>query len=192
MKILLLEDEMRKTDLSAAFISNFLHSAESNGHSVEIVSLLKTDLAFCVGCMHCWTSETGACFFKDRLSELNEKLEGCSLQVILSPVQFGTFSSTAKALIDKGFGINMFLGAHYPQLVVGYGEDISDEELECFVNISEKHRGEADIVHPELSDITVEVKVTRSLSDNEKIIVQIAGRYFNRRFQGPTKSGTIA
>ncbi len=189
MKILLLADEARKTDLSEDFIRKFLQSAESNGHSVETVSLEKTDLAFCFGCMRCWTSETGVCVSRDRFPELNSKLKECSLQVILSPVQFGTFSSTMKTLIDKGFGINMFLGAHYPQLVIGYGEDIKDEEMECFVDISEKHRGTADTVHPELSDVSVEVKVTRSLADNTELIDQIGGEYFSRNFAGPAAAG---
>lgn len=189
MKILLLADEARKTDLSEDFICKFLQSAESNGHSVETVSLEKTDLAFCFGCMRCWTSETGVCVSRDRIPELNSKLKECSLQVILSPVQFGTFSSTMKALIDKGFGINMFLGAHYPQLVIGYSEDIKAEEIECFVDISEKHRGTADTVHPELSDVSVDVKVTRSLADNTELIEQIGREYFSGNFAGPAAAG---
>lgn len=192
MEILVLEDETEKTDLSADFLAKFRQSAESRGHSVETAGILKTDLAFCTGCMHCWTSETGVCISKDRLPEINEKLTGCSLQVVLSPVQFGTFSPTIKTLIDKGFGINMFLGTHYPQLVIGYGSDVTDEEMECFIDISEKHRGTADTVHPELSDITVEVKVTRNPGDNERIVEQIAARYFREDFKGPAAAGAGA
>jgi len=189
MRILLLLDETRKTDVSEDFLWKFRETAESYGHSVEIVSLGKTDLAFCFGCMRCWTSETGVCVSRDRMPEVNEKLKECGLQVILSPVQFGTFSSTMKVLIDKGFGINMFLGAHYPQLVVGYGEDISDEEKECFVDISESHRGTADTVHPELTDVTVKVKVTRSVGDNAELIDQIGREYFSGNFAGPAAAG---
>lgn len=191
MKILLLEDKARKTDVSEDFLCKFLQSAESFDHSVETVSLEKTDLAFCFGCMRCWTSETGICVSRDRIPELNGKLKECSLQVILSPVQFGTFSSTMKALIDKGFGINMFPGAHYPQLVIGYGEDISDAEEECFVDISENHRGSADTVHPELSDVSVEVKVTRSLADNTELIDQIGRVYYSGDFAGPAPAGAV-
>ncbi len=180
MKILCIRDVERECELSLDLFERIKMKTETNGHTIEKIDIGKNDIAFCRGCFRCWTNETGICVTKDGMENLNERLIGCDLILILSPVVFGTFSTPIKALVDKGFGNNLFEEKHYPQLIIGFGEDITDAELSCFIDISEKHRGTADVVHPEISDIPVEVWVTRSLSDNvvlaDKIVkIHLAG-----------------
>ena len=146
---------------------------------MESVGLIRTDLAFCFGCLRCWTSGTGKCVSKDKMEELELKLPGRDLIIILSPVLFGTFSSTMKTVIDKGFGNKLTDTAkiRYPQLIIGYGDDVTDEEAACFVDLTRKHRGAADIVHPELSDVPVDVFITASMEQNRRIAADIEEKY---------------
>jgi hypothetical protein len=64
------------------------------------------------------------------------------LTVYLTPVLFGHFSSTIKDAIDRGTGSREW------QMVIGYGTDVYDEERSTFIDLTAKHCGSNDIVHP--------------------------------------------
>jgi len=84
------------------------------------------------------------------------------MTIFLTPVLFGHFGSTIKSAIDRGCG-NQNL-----QVVVGYGDDIDDEEKSTFIDLTRKHRGVADIVHPGF-DKQVDVYLTTSSEDSGAI-----------------------
>jgi hypothetical protein len=52
-------------------------------------------------------------------------------------------------------------------VIVGFGQDIDDEERSTFIDLTAKHRGKADIVHPGM-DRQVDVFVSRSIEDNTR------------------------
>jgi multimeric flavodoxin WrbA len=104
VNVLLLYDADHATSLSADIQKKMDRMIEKAGGSLESIGLVQTDLVFCFGCLRCWTSGTGRCVSKDRMEELEQKLPGCDLILILTPVLFGTFSSTMKTILDKGFG----------------------------------------------------------------------------------------
>jgi multimeric flavodoxin WrbA len=177
MKILCLRDASLKSDLSIDLIEKIYTCTREYGHSLEILDLYDGDLAYCTGCLRCWSSESTECVTKDRMPEIEDRLSGCGLLILLTPVLFGTFSSTIKIAVDKGLGGKLHADTHYPRLFIGCGEDISDDEKSCFIDIMERHMGKADIVHPELSDMPVDVMVTRSLQDNEELCAEITQMY---------------
>jgi len=74
-------------------------------------------------------------------------------------VLFGHFSSTIANVRAKG------TGSHNWQVIIGFSEDIDDEEKSTFIDLTAKHHGKADIVHPGMNR-QVDVFVSRSIEDN--------------------------
>ena len=95
-----------------------------------------------------------------------DKLD-CDLVIYLAPVVFGTCNSTLKNAVDRGE--LLFSNPRRAQLVIGYADDMDDEERSTFIDLVGKHRGENDIVHPEKKE-TVSVFATRSIQDNDWIL----------------------
>ncbi|HNR68565.1 MAG TPA: hypothetical protein PKN04_11375 [bacterium] len=54
------------------------------------------------------------------------------------------------------------------QVMIGYGNDIDEEEKSTFIDLTRKHLGEADIVHPDF-DKQVDVYLTTCSQDSEAI-----------------------
>jgi hypothetical protein len=52
---------------------------------------------------------------------------------------------------------------------------VNDEEKNTFIDLIAKHRGKADIVHPDM-DKQVDVFVSKSIEDNSAIIDAIKGK----------------
>jgi hypothetical protein len=179
VNVLCLYDRDYISEISRDIIGKISSVVEKSGGRFESMKLGAQDLAFCFGCLHCWTSGTGTCVSKDKSADIDEKLPGCDLIIFLTPVFFGTYSPTMKTCIDKGIGTKLTdtNEHHYPQLIIGYGSDITDDEAACFIGMTENHRGAADVVHPELANIPVDVSVTRSLSDNDKVLGKFINRY---------------
>jgi hypothetical protein len=59
-------------------------------------------------------------------------------------------------------------GSHNLQVIIGYGSNIDSEEKGTFIDLTAKHRGKVDIVHPGL-DKQVDVYLTMSAEDNMMI-----------------------
>jgi len=173
MNILCLQDGSKKTELSGDLLRKIGEAAQETGNSLEIIDLAEGELAYCIGCLRCWATESEGCFFRDRMDELEKKLEASGLLLYITPVIFGTCTHLIKIAVEKGLGSNLFNERHRPQLFIGCAENLPentvDDEIQCFIDIVSKHMGRADIVHPELSDIPVDVMATRSLSSNSII-----------------------
>jgi len=177
MKIFCLRDAVGKSGLSSDLLEKLRGAVQKHGHSLDVMDLAGGDISYCIGCLRCWSVDSTECVTKDRMTEIEDRLQGCGLLLFVTPVLFGTFSSTIKTAVDKGLGSKLYADMHYPRLFIGCGEDISDEEKRCFIDIIEKHMGEADIVHPELSDMPVDAMVTRSLQDNVVLCAEITQMY---------------
>ncbi len=170
MKILCLLDADKGSELSRDFLAGLGRTVQAGGHELEVVDLARGELSYCLGCLRCWYSDSGKCVSRDKLSRLEDRLPEYDLLLFLTPVLFGTYSAEMKTPVEKGFGSKPALGRLYPQLVVGYGEDLDEEEAACFLDITRKHHGAVDVVHPELSGRRVEAHVTRSREDNAALL----------------------
>lgn len=88
---------------TARLVDAFVKGAEEAGHSVEKVSLLKTEVKGCLGCNACRYGKP--CVQKDGFNELVPKIKGADLVVFASPLYFWTISSKLKAFIERFYCI---------------------------------------------------------------------------------------
>lgn len=159
MNTLLVLDKDSKTKLSEDLKVKVVRTLEEKGHWVEIVELGKNDVSPCLGCLLCLTKHPGECVTKDIVNEIRKNVKKYSATFYLTPVLFGHFSSTIASVMAKG------TGSHNWQVIIGFGEDIDDEEKSTFIDLTAKHHGKADIVHPGMNR-QVDVFVSRSIEDN--------------------------
>ena len=102
-KILVVTGGGRPKGNTAQLVDAFVKGAEEAGHSVEKVSLLKTEVKGCLGCNACRYGKP--CVQKDGFNELVPKIKGADLVVFASPLYFWTISSKLKAFIERFYCI---------------------------------------------------------------------------------------
>jgi len=159
---ILIADKDSKTALSEALESAVTSILEARGIEIEVVELAAGDAAPCFGCLFCLTKHPGECVSKDLVNDLKKRAQQYTITIFMTPVVFGHFGSTIKNAIDR------IGGSHELQVVIGYGAGMDDEERNTFLDLTAKHRGAADVVHPGM-DRQVDVHVTCGLQDNERI-----------------------
>jgi len=174
MKAVIFSDSDAKTRLSESLQSEIVRVLSEDGNRVQLIELEKDRVAPCLGCFLCMTEQRGVCVHADAVAEIRRDVLQLGLTVYLTPIVFGHFSSTVKNAVDRGTGSRAW------QVVVGYGSDIDDEEKSTFVDLTAKHRGSADIVHPGMDD-KVDVYVTQSTEENAAICESLKGDLLCRR-----------
>ncbi len=162
MNTILILDKDAKTGLSEDLKERILRILKEKAHRVEVVELGRDDVTPCLGCLLCLTKHVGICVTKDRIAEIRNNVNRYDMTIFLTPVIFGHFGSTVKCTIDRGCGCQNL------QVIVGYGDGIDDEEKSTFIDLTRKHRGKADIVHPSF-DKQVDVYLTTSSEDSDAI-----------------------
>ena len=164
MNTLLILDKDSKTELSEDLRTEICRILTSKGHRIETAELEKNKVYPCLGldCFHCVTKHPMECISKDAVYPLKKNIREYDLAIFLTPVLFGHFSSCIKNALDRG------AGSHRWQVIIGYGKDIDDEEKSTFIDLTAKHRGNKDVVHPGM-DRQVDVYVTQSTEDNSAI-----------------------
>jgi multimeric flavodoxin WrbA len=162
MNVILILDKDAETRLSEDLKERILRILKEKVHKVEVVELGRNDVTPCLGCFLCLTKHVGICVTKDRIAAIRNNPNRYDMTIFMTPVLFGHFGSTVKCAIDRGSGCNNL------QVIIGYGDDIYDEEKSTFIDLTRKHRGAADIVHPG-SDKGVDVYLTTSSEDSDAI-----------------------
>ncbi len=162
MNTILILDKDAKTRLSEDLKERILRILKEKGHQVEVIELERNEVTPCFGCLLCLAKHVGICVTRDRIAEIRNNVNRYDMTIFLTPVIFGHFSSTVKCAIDRGCGCQNL------QVMVGYGDNIDDEEKSTFIDLTRKHRGAADVVHPGL-DKQVDVYLTTSSEDSEAI-----------------------
>lgn len=133
------------------------------GFTVDRRDLREESLASCIGCFGCWVKDPGRCLIRDTMDDLNNRCMRSDVVVYLSPVVFGQFSGNMKCAIDRwlpnmlpyfirrpdGSTIHSPRYKTYPcQFMIGYGDGLSAEDAQLFVDITMKHRrGVAALVY---------------------------------------------
>ena len=162
MNTILILDKDAKTRLSEDLKERILKILMEKAHQVEVLEVGRNDVTPCLGCFLCFTKHVGICVSRDRIAEIRDNANRYDMTVFLTPVIFGHFGSTVKCAIDRG------CGGHNLQVMVGYGDDIDDEEKSTFIDLTRKHRGKEDVVRPGL-DKQVDVYLTTSSEDSDAI-----------------------
>ena len=165
--ILFILDGDSRTDLSEDVQKRITEAAGVRQRQVGTIELHRGDVPPCTGCFHCMTKHPGKCVFDRALARIVQHAADYPAVVFLAPVLFGTFSSTMKNVIDRGGLFIRSLGT-CRQIIIGYAEDATDEERSTFIDITAKHRGKADVVHPRLVE-HIEVYFTGSREDSQDI-----------------------
>jgi len=131
------------------------------GFSVLEKTIQRDELAFCRGCFDCWVKTPGECVMWDGITEINRTCMTSDVVVYLCPVVFGQFSANMKYAIDRWLpnmlpyfivrkdGSTMHSPRYqdYPaQIFLGYGEHLSDTEMQLFTDINKKHRSSVSVL----------------------------------------------
>jgi len=162
MQVLVVIERDSATTLSRHLTAGIATVLRERGHAFRLLELGREDAAPCLGCLCCFTKHPGECVSKDVVNELvrtEHVRREPAATVFVTSVLFGHPRSTIKNAMDRG------AASRYLQVIIGYGEDIDDEEKSTFIDLYMKHRGRMDIVHPGV-DREVVAFVTRSEADN--------------------------
>jgi multimeric flavodoxin WrbA len=158
---LLVLDKDAQTGISRDLKARILSVLSEMDCRVDTFELGRNEPSPCRGCLLCLTQNAGQCVSRDIISKIKSGKK-YSLAVLISPVLFGHFSSTIKNCVDRG------LGSSHLEIIIGCGSDIDEEEKNTFIDLTARHRGSADVVHPGLNR-QVDVYVTRSVEENSLI-----------------------
>ena len=92
--ILIVQGGGRPKGNTAQLVSAFTQGAESAGHTVETVSLLKNEVKGCLGCNACRYGKP--CVQKDAFNDLVPKIRAADCIVFASPLYFWTVSAESR------------------------------------------------------------------------------------------------
>ena len=173
LDVLILLDADAQSDLSASLVGRIEEMVRTKRHAMGTIELRGKDIPPCTGCLRCLTAHPGSCVYKACFDGIAEQASSCPVVIFSTSAPFGTFSSAVKNVIDRGALVIRNHG-RCRQVIIGYGEDATDEERATFIDITVKHRGGADIVHPG-ADETFDVYFARSPRDCEGISAALAG-----------------
>ncbi len=98
-KILIVQGGGRPGGNTAQLVDAFMRGAAAAGHTVEKVSLNRTEVRGCLGCNACRYGKP--CVQKDGFSDLIPKIKEADLLVLASPLLFWTISSRLKAFLER-------------------------------------------------------------------------------------------
>lgn len=154
MKAFIISDDDYNTDVYKKLSTLVMDFLQKRDFEIEQKSITKGELHFCIGCYGCWTKKPGECVINDAMVQINRTFNNSDVVVYLSPIVFGQFSPNIKNVIDRWLPnvLPLFVKKpdgttchppRYPSkpklVVIGYGNAISQEKAQLFVNVI-KHR----------------------------------------------------
>ncbi len=98
-KVVIISSSPRKDGNSETLAKQFEKGAKESGHKVDFICLRDYNLGYCKACYVC--EQTGKCFQKDGMDEINEKLIKADVIVFATPVYFYSMSGQLKVMIDR-------------------------------------------------------------------------------------------
>jgi multimeric flavodoxin WrbA len=75
--------------------------AGAKGHAVTTFELDGLDIKPCHGCFACWLKHPGTCAFKDDQDQVLRAMATSDVQVWITPITFGGYSSVLKKALDR-------------------------------------------------------------------------------------------
>ena len=117
--------------------------------SLENIHVITNESDRIKHCIGCWVKTPGICVIKDGYGDLGKLYAECDELIVISKVQYGGYSAFVKNVMDRNIGYllpfftvrksEMHHADRYPNrlkmTVIGYGEDITEEETETFKNL---------------------------------------------------------
>lgn len=99
-KVLVLSASPRRGGNSDLLCDQFISGAEESGNSAEKIFLADKRIGYCIACDYC-KKHDGACFQKDDMHSILEKMIAADVIVIATPVYFYTMDAQIKTVIDR-------------------------------------------------------------------------------------------
>lgn len=99
-KVLIISSTPRANGNSEVLCEAFSKGAKEKGNRVELISLRKQPIDYCIGCYYCAKHE-GKCFQKDNLNEILEKVIQADVLVFATPIYFYSITAQLKAFLDR-------------------------------------------------------------------------------------------
>lgn len=101
MKVLAFAGSPRRNGNTRILLDAFIGECTKRGHEVELIDLTNTarwNINPCLGCDSCLS---GRCIRDDSMQEIYPKIREADAIVLAAPMQFYSFPSQAKAVIDR-------------------------------------------------------------------------------------------
>jgi multimeric flavodoxin WrbA len=161
MKALLILDKEFQTQTFRSLkdvLEKFLHT---KGFETELIEVGADNLTYCMGCFGCWIKKPGECVINDLMSQINNSIMNSDMVIYLTPIIFGQFSANIKNTIDRNIpNILPFFETKpdgstthppryktYPkQVIIGYGDELSEEDKQLFMDVTNKHRRNIEVL----------------------------------------------
>ncbi len=177
MKAYLISDEDYNTLVYQKLSEQVVGFFQKKGFEIVQKSIEKGELHFCIGCYGCWTKRPGECAIHDNMEQINRTFNNSDVVVYLTPIVFGQYSPNIKNAIDRWLPnvLPLFVKKtdgttghppRYPSkpkvVVIGYGNTVSQEEAQLFINVV-KHRSgvEAFVYFNEQESIAERLETVR-------------------------------
>jgi len=161
MKALIISDKDYRTEEYESVDRLLRAFFVEKGFETEETQIGRGDLAFCMGCFGCWVKKPGECVIGDSMAKLNCDEMNSDVVIFLSPVVFGQFSANIKNAVDRwlpnmlpffqtradGSTMHPPRYSDYPrQIMIGYGDSLSERDAQLFSDITKKHRSNVEVL----------------------------------------------
>lgn len=98
-KILVISSSLRGVSNSHLLAEAFARGAREAGNDVEIITLHKKEIKFCIGCLSC--QKTGRCVLRDDAPAIISKLHDADVLAFATPIYYYEMSGQLKTLLDR-------------------------------------------------------------------------------------------
>ncbi len=161
MKASVISDGEFKTEMFNRLEKLVQRCLEERNFEITAKRLGREELAYCMGCFGCWIKKPGECVINDAMAEVNRNTMTSDVAIYLCPIVFGQFSANLKNAIDRWIpnmlpffesrpdGSTMHPARYesYPRVIlIGYGDDLSEEDARLFTDITKKHRRNVEVL----------------------------------------------
>jgi multimeric flavodoxin WrbA len=176
MKGAIISDKDYQTGIFLNLNKQIIDFLNSKNFEIEDIAIGRDDLKFCMGCFGCWIKKPGECVINDRMSQVNRSFMNSDTVIYLCPVIFGQFSANIKNALDRWIpnilpffitrpdGSTMHPSRYdkYPkQIMIGYGDSISEEDVQLFTDITKKHRSNIEVLFFQNTDTDISEQLNK-------------------------------
>lgn len=159
MKVYIISDEEYQTAAYEKLFTQVLHIFKSRGDEIKQKHIKKGELHFCIGCFGCWIKKPGECMLSDHMADVNQTYNDSDVVIYLTPIVFGQYSPNIKHALDRWIpnilplfvkkqdgttGHPLRYRTNPKQVIVGYGDKVSQQEAQLFKRVV-KHRPNVDV-----------------------------------------------
>ncbi len=104
MKVIAINGSPRKDGNTASLLQKALEGAKSMGADTEIIYLYDLNFKGCTSCFACKIKDSkyiGRCAMKDDLTSILEKISGCDVLLLGSPIYLGNITGEMHSFLER-------------------------------------------------------------------------------------------